>query len=286
MGTRRMFSSRITESTRFIKMPATSQNLYFHLGMKADDDGIVEAYPIMCAVGSTEDDLRVLVGKEFVTVLNSDLVSYLNDWKEHNTIRADRKVDSIYKDLLLKVCPDVDLLQAKETYYSRTKSICQTNGRQVSDNLQTNDGISKDKISKGNLSKEKKAICSEPEKSAPSQPPIIELPLNDKTLYGVQQADYEKWCELYPAVDVMQELRKMCGWLDSNPTKRKTRKGIAKFVNGWLSREQDKGKGSNSIIPDPKSEESVPAQPAKRYNLPPLTDEERNNNIFGYVFKE
>ena len=118
MANRRMFSSRITESTRFVKMPASSQNLYFHLGMKADDDGIVEAYPVMCVIGANEDDLRVLVSKGFVTILNADFVSFINDWTENNSIRADRKVDSIYKDLLLKVLPDVNIKEAKESYYS------------------------------------------------------------------------------------------------------------------------------------------------------------------------
>ena len=47
MANRRMFSARITESTKFLKMSATSQNLYFHLCMHADDDGIVEAFQIM-----------------------------------------------------------------------------------------------------------------------------------------------------------------------------------------------------------------------------------------------
>ena len=75
MGERRMFSKRIVESTRFLRIPATSQNLYFHLGMLADDDGIVEAYPVMCTTGASEDDLRVLVSKKFVTVLNQDTVA-------------------------------------------------------------------------------------------------------------------------------------------------------------------------------------------------------------------
>lgn len=80
MTSRRMFSFRLTESTRFIKMPPSSQNLYFHLGMHADDYGIVEAYPVMRMIGATEDDLNILVSKEFVTVLNSDCIAYLNVW--------------------------------------------------------------------------------------------------------------------------------------------------------------------------------------------------------------
>lgn len=152
-----MFSKRIVESTRFLRMPATSQNLYFHLGMMADDDGIVEAYPVMCATGTSEDDLRVLVSKKFVTVLNQDTVTYINDWLEHNTIRADRKKDSIYKDLLLEVVPDAETIEPKQSYYSRKKEICRTNGRQEEDNEQANGSLSKDKISKDNLSKDKES---------------------------------------------------------------------------------------------------------------------------------
>lgn len=149
-----MFSKRIVESTRFLRMPATSQNLYFHLGMMADDDGIVEAYPVMCTTGSSEDDLRVLVSKKFVTILNQDTVTYINDWLEHNTIRADRKKDSIYKDLLLEVVPDAEIIEPKQSYYSRQKEICLTNIGQDDAKEQANDSLNKDKISKGKLSKE------------------------------------------------------------------------------------------------------------------------------------
>lgn len=91
-------------------MSPSAQSLYFHFGMRADDDGIVEAYPIMQMLGAAEDDFRVLVAKGFVKLLNEDMVSFILDWNEHNIIRADRKVDSIYKDLLLKVVPDVELV--------------------------------------------------------------------------------------------------------------------------------------------------------------------------------
>ena len=126
MASRRMFSIRITESARFLKMPPSSQNLYFHLGMRADDDGVVEAYPIMRMTSSTEDDLKVLIAKGFVSVLNDDLVVFIDDWVENNNIRADRKIDSIYRDLLLQIVPDANLKPAKPSYYSRTKAICQT----------------------------------------------------------------------------------------------------------------------------------------------------------------
>lgn len=148
MANRRMFSFRVTESTRFLKMPATSQNLYFHLGMHADDDGVVEAYPVMCSIGASEDDLRVIISKGFATLLNSDLVTFLNDWLENNSIRADRKIDSIYKDLLLEMVPDAMMKEAKPSYYLRTKTICQTNDGQMTDKCQANVRIGKYKLDK------------------------------------------------------------------------------------------------------------------------------------------
>ena len=113
MAERRMFSKRIVGSARFLRMPISTQCLYFHLGLNADDDGIVEAYTTIKQIGATEDDLKVLVAKGFCTVLNEDLVTYITDWRENNKLRADRKIDSIYKDLLLQMVPDADVQQAR-----------------------------------------------------------------------------------------------------------------------------------------------------------------------------
>ena len=61
-------------------MPSSTQNLYFHLGLHADDDGIVEAFSVLRIVNATEDDLRILVAKRFVIILNEDLITYICDW--------------------------------------------------------------------------------------------------------------------------------------------------------------------------------------------------------------
>ncbi len=86
-------------------------------------------------------------------------------------------------------------------------------------------------------SKVKKDICAEPQNG--STPPVILLPLNDKSEYPVMEADVREWEDLYPAVDVRQQLRSMRGWILSNPTKAKTKTGIKKFINSWLSKEQN-----------------------------------------------
>ncbi len=86
--------------------------------------------------------------------------------------------------------------------------------------------------------------CMHGAEAAPCRPavtPVISLTLNDKSEYAVSDEQVEEWTKLFPAVDVIQELRKMKGWLDANPSKRKTKSGILRFVNNWLSKEQDRG---------------------------------------------
>lgn len=142
MAQRRMFSKRIVESARFLKMPPSTQNLYFHLGLNADDDGVVEGYNVMMQTGATEDDLKLLVAKGFVTVLNDDLVTYINDWRENNRIRADRKVDSIYKNLLVKMIPDIELQPSRRRADTKKKpgvKRIEDNGRPL-DNQRTTNG--------------------------------------------------------------------------------------------------------------------------------------------------
>ena len=70
---------------------------------------------------------------------------------------------------------------------------------------------------------------------------FIKLPLNDKSFYSVPKSAVEHYKELYPAVDVEQELRSMLGWLESNVRNRKTRNGIKGFITRWLNKAQNQG---------------------------------------------
>lgn len=91
-----------------------------------------------------------------------------------------------------------------------------------------------------NINNNKKTICPEPEK-LPPDPSDILLPLVDKSTYNVPLSKIDMWVKAYPAVDIRQELSKMIAWLESNPGRKKTRRGITRFIDSWLSREQDKG---------------------------------------------
>ncbi len=101
-----------------------------------------------------------------------------------------------------------------------------------------NKNVKKDKNVK--KEKENKYICPEPGKPAPGCSDIF-LPLVDGTFYNVPEDRINNWSKAFPAVDVEHELRKMLTWLDSNPKNQKTARGVNRFINGWLSRTQDRG---------------------------------------------
>lgn len=112
MAQRRMFSKTITNSSNFLMMPQSSQNLYFHLGMNADDDGYCEHFAIMRMTESKPDDLKVLQAKGFVRVFD-DAVLVIIDWKENNYLRSDRyspsKYLEIYKEELANISEKTNL---------------------------------------------------------------------------------------------------------------------------------------------------------------------------------
>lgn len=90
MAERRMMSKSIIKSDTFLDMPATTQNLYFHILLDADDDGFINApKSIMRMIGAKEDDMKVLVAKQFVIPFESGVV-VIKDWKIHNYIQNDR----------------------------------------------------------------------------------------------------------------------------------------------------------------------------------------------------
>ena len=228
MASRRMFSQRIINSARFLKMPVSARLLYYDLGMRADDDGIVEAFTTIRMIGCTEDDLKVLVAKGFVKVLNEDLISYITDWNENNKIRADRKIDSIYKDLLLKVLPDVPVIEKKERADAKRTVNGQAMDRQRTDNGQTTDGIGKDRLGKDSIGKDKG------EKRKRFTPPTVE----EVRAYCEERnngIDPERFVNFYSSKGWMVGKNKMKDWKAAVRTWEKMNSDFAK-------RQQDRNK--------------------------------------------
>lgn len=92
---RRVFSSDIVESDAFLDMPLTSQALYMHLNMNADNDGFVNPKRILRMVGANDDDLRILIAKRFIILFDSG-IAVIKHWWINNTKRHDRHVPTSY----------------------------------------------------------------------------------------------------------------------------------------------------------------------------------------------
>ena len=194
MANRRMISIKIIDSARFIKMPSSTQSLYFHLITRADDDGVVEAFSVMRLVGATEDDLKILNAKGFITVLNEDLVTYINDWLEHNKIRADRKIDSMYKDLLIKVVPTVDIIQKRPRADRQLTDHGTSHG-------QPKDGIGKVRLGKDRLGKVNKKDSSSNKKVATFSEESFEMLAVNTLIHQIRdinpnfkEPNRQSWC--------------------------------------------------------------------------------------------
>ena len=141
---RRLFSSKIVSSDAFLDMPISTQALYFHLGMEADDDGFVNPQRIMRMVGASGDDLKVLLTKRFLLAFKSGVV-VIKHWLIHNSIRRDRYHETQY-------------LEEKNTLFIKENMAytdLATNGEQIGNQMVPEVKLSKAKISKVKLSQEK-----------------------------------------------------------------------------------------------------------------------------------
>ena len=98
MAQRRMFSKKITDTDNFLDMPLSSQALYFHLNMGADDEGFIDKVKtIQRTIGASDDDVKILIAKGFIIPFESGVV-VIRHWRIHNYIQADRFQSTIHKE--------------------------------------------------------------------------------------------------------------------------------------------------------------------------------------------
>ena len=205
-------------------MPPSSRLLYYDLGMYADDDGVVEAFSVMRQTQATEDDLRVLVSKGFVRILNDELVAHITDWKVNNFIRNDRYHPSLYSDLLLQLTD------------GSTDGIPMVNQRDTEVSI-GKDSIGKDSI--GNYSSD-----DGKKKSRFTPPTVGEVSayINEKGYH----VNAEQFVDFYASKGWMVGKNKMKDWQacvrtwernNQNNTRGGTQKSANPFLDMWVKGE-------------------------------------------------
>ena len=154
MAERRMFAKTIIDSDAFIDMPLSTQALYFHLSMRADDDGFINnSKRIQRMIGASDDDLKLLFVKNFVIPFETGVV-VIKHWKIHNYIRNDRYKETVYLE-------EKALLETKENNgYTLKNNVGIPNGYQMDTQVRLELGKSKDSIEIGKDSIENNIVIA------------------------------------------------------------------------------------------------------------------------------
>lgn len=145
MAERRMFTQKIIDSDAFLDMPLSTQSLYFHLNMRADDDGFVNnPKKIQRMIGASDDDLRLLIAKRFIIAFENGVV-VIKHWRMHNLLRKDRYNPTQYQE-------QIQRLEIKDNgAYTERDDTMATEWQPNGNRLATQDSIGKESIGKESI---------------------------------------------------------------------------------------------------------------------------------------
>ena len=221
MAERRMFAKTIIDSDAFLDMPLSAQALYFHLSMRADDDGFINnPKKIQRMIGGADDDLKLLIAKRFIIPFESGIV-VIKHWKIHNYIRNDRYKETVYKD-------EKAQLQLKENgAYSERLTVGIPDGYQ----MDTQDRLGKDRLGKESIEIEEEG----------GKPPRAQ-----KHKYGeynnvlLSDEDLEKLKSKYPSI-YKSYIERLSSYIES--TGKKYKSHYATILN-WIRKDEESEKCS------------------------------------------
>lgn len=187
MAERRMFAKTIIDSDAFLDMPLSTQSLYFHLSMRADDDGFINnPKKIQRMIGSSDDDLKLLIAKNFIIPFESGIV-VIKHWKIHNYIRNDRYKETVYQE-------EKSLLEIKE---NKAYTYGIPNGYQMETQVRLGKvSIGKDSIGEYNMSD-----SDEPEHPTPKKAKPVKHKHGEYNNVLLTDEELEKLKTEYPDLD-------------------------------------------------------------------------------------
>ncbi len=196
MAERRMFSKTIIDSDMFLDMPATAQLLYFHLSMRADDDGFInKPKSIMRMCGAKDDDMKLLIAKKYIIFFESGIVA-VRHWKVHNYIRKDT-----YKETMCEKEKSMLTADKNGMYHLHSENDMDTlkiRDEPVTDSLQNSDvPLTQDRKGKSKVSTGKENILL----SADTDP-------NPQADYKNIMDSFNSVCVSLPKINNLTDLRK------------------------------------------------------------------------------
>lgn len=261
MASRRMVNIRIIDSDNFLELPLSTQALYFHLLLRADDDGFINnPKRIQRLIGGSEDDFKLLIAKQYILTFDSGVI-VIKHWKMHNYIKKDRyhETDCISEKNML--------YEDENKAYTLEKTQCIQNGT-ISE-PEWNPSIGKVSLGKSSINNNilpEQVGQSEQENDNQTSDETSYQGAREFTMltkdgeYVVTEKTTHEFERLYPELDVETEMRKIMAWCLNNTAKRKTKRGMPRFINGWLN------KAFVQFVQEPKARANAP-KPQVQHNF-------------------
>ena len=233
MAEKRMFAKTIIDSDAFLDMPMSTQALYFHLSMRADDDGFINnPKKIQRMIGSSEDDMRVLCAKSFVIPFESGVV-VIKHWRINNYLRADRYKPTIYQD-------EMNSLEIKEngSYTKKDDGIPAV--YQVVDERETQISIVKDRLDKDSIGEDRK-------EDAPDKPAKPQKHKHGEYKHVLLTSDeYLRLCEEWGEPELLRMIKELDEGIEMKGYKYKNH-NLA--LRKWKSNEKNQRSGYSKPLP-------------------------------------
>ncbi len=239
MAERRMFAKTIIDSDAFLEMPATSQLLYFHLSMRADDDGFVnKPKSLMRMVGCKDDDLKLLFVKKFLIPFESGVV-VIKHWKIHNYIAKDRYTETKYKE------EKATLVLDENNAYTQAVDGLYTGCIQSGDEPMTQVRLGKDREGKERVGE---GIVDAPDMDVGHKPPkVVRHKYGLYELVLLTDEDFEKLKAEFPH-DYLERINRLDEYIASTGKKYKNHLAT---IRAWARKDkpQSRPQASKSVNP-------------------------------------
>lgn len=228
MAEKRMFTQKIVDSDAFLDMPLSSQCLYFHLNMRADDDGFINnPKRIQRTIGASDDDLKLLIAKRFVICFENGVI-VIKHWRMHNTLRKDRYNPTQYQDQLAML--DV---KGNNAYTEKPGNHLATIRQPDGNHLEPQYSIGKYSLVEDSIV-EDDASASEPEKPKPSKPAKHKHGEYNNVL--LTDDELEKLQSEFP--DWEERIERLSSYVASTG---KTYKSHYATIRNWARKDQNQG---------------------------------------------
>ena len=217
MAQRRMFSKNVARTDQFLDMSQSAQNLYFHLGLEADDDGFVSPKMIMRMLGSTQDDFTMLVIRGFIIPFQSGVI-VIRHWKINNELKSDRYKPSIRMERKQILIDNDNVYQHEDEYdpngtqqeVNELKRLQDKSVPKLDTKWKQNVSVGKDSIGKVSIVKDSKETNNE---------------YSDKTLEVCKVLQIEPtksiqiYVDTYRNIDLVDYACKVVEWCRNKPDK-------------------------------------------------------------------